>query len=214
MEWVYGELVAVSLAAMLSPTTLTFSVLALVLGDRPLRTGIFFYIGVLTATLAVGVRCGDRARRRCGVGDAVGGRDVVAILDVIAASFLLVVGGGYGATRRVLRSRRPQSSRWARSPRHLRSQSWVPAPLSPTPAPSTDRPEDDLGDRPEHCGYAVQWLFFALVSLLPLLVAIVLLLRRAGLGRPRARRRPGLAHTSRDSDRDRDRRSAGCGAAP
>ena len=49
------ELVLVSLSAMVSPTTLTFSVLALVLGDRPLRTGLFFYAGALTATLAVGV---------------------------------------------------------------------------------------------------------------------------------------------------------------
>src|SRR5439155_17801731 len=40
---------------MLSPTTLTFCVLALVLGDRPLRTGAWFYVGALTATLAVGV---------------------------------------------------------------------------------------------------------------------------------------------------------------
>ena len=37
MSWVDAELVLVSLAAMLSPTTLTFSVLTLVLGDRPLE---------------------------------------------------------------------------------------------------------------------------------------------------------------------------------
>jgi hypothetical protein len=34
-----AELGLIALAAMLSPTTLSFSVLALVLGDRPLRTG-------------------------------------------------------------------------------------------------------------------------------------------------------------------------------
>ena len=55
MGWVDGELGLVALAAMLSPTTLSFSVLALVLGDRPLRTGFLFYLGALTATLAVGV---------------------------------------------------------------------------------------------------------------------------------------------------------------
>ena len=55
MTGTYTELVLVSLAAMVSPTTLTFSVLALVLGDRPLRTGLFFLCGCLTATLAVGV---------------------------------------------------------------------------------------------------------------------------------------------------------------
>ena len=40
---------------MLSPTTLTFSVLALVLGERPIRTGTWFYLGALGATLLVGV---------------------------------------------------------------------------------------------------------------------------------------------------------------
>ena len=47
MGWVDLELVLVSLAAMLSPTTLTFSVLSLVLADRPLRTGIWFYLGAV-----------------------------------------------------------------------------------------------------------------------------------------------------------------------
>jgi hypothetical protein len=37
-----SELVLVSLAAMVSPTTLTFCVLALVLGDHPRRTGTWF----------------------------------------------------------------------------------------------------------------------------------------------------------------------------
>jgi hypothetical protein len=53
--WIDAELVLVALAAMLSPTTLGFSVLALVMGDRPRRTGLWFYLGALTATLAVGV---------------------------------------------------------------------------------------------------------------------------------------------------------------
>ena len=50
MGWLDLELVLVSLAAMLSPTTLTFSIFALVLGDRPLRTGFLFYAGAVTAT--------------------------------------------------------------------------------------------------------------------------------------------------------------------
>ena len=44
-----------ALAAMLSPTTLAFSVFALVLGDRPLRTGFWFFLGAFGATLAIGV---------------------------------------------------------------------------------------------------------------------------------------------------------------
>src|SRR6516225_8733540 len=49
------ELALIMLAAMLSPTTLSFSVLTLVLADRPLRAGSWFYAGAFTATLAVGI---------------------------------------------------------------------------------------------------------------------------------------------------------------
>lgn len=55
MGWIDTELVLTALAAMVSPTTLTFSVLVLVLGTRPLRTGLWFYAGALGATLAIGV---------------------------------------------------------------------------------------------------------------------------------------------------------------
>ena len=46
MGWIDSEVILVSLAAMLSPTTLLFSLFVLILGDRPLRTGIG--VGVLT----------------------------------------------------------------------------------------------------------------------------------------------------------------------
>ena len=55
MGWINAELALTALAAMLSPTTLTFSVLVLVLGARPLRTGLWFYAGALVATLGIGV---------------------------------------------------------------------------------------------------------------------------------------------------------------
>ena len=55
MGGVYTEVVLIALAAMVSPTTLTFSIFALVLGDRPLKTGFLFYIGALSATLGVGI---------------------------------------------------------------------------------------------------------------------------------------------------------------
>ena len=55
MGWIDAELALTALAAMLSPTTLTFSVLVLVLSDRPFRTGLWFYLGALVATLGIGV---------------------------------------------------------------------------------------------------------------------------------------------------------------
>jgi hypothetical protein len=61
MAAVYAELVVVAIAAMLSPTTLFFSVLMLVIGERPMRTVAYFYAGALVATLAVGVIARSRS---------------------------------------------------------------------------------------------------------------------------------------------------------
>jgi hypothetical protein len=51
----YTELAVTALAAMVSPTTLSFTVFALVLGERPLRTGLWFFVGAFGATLLIGV---------------------------------------------------------------------------------------------------------------------------------------------------------------
>ena len=88
MTWIHAELALTALAAMLSPTTLTFSVLALVVGDRPFRTGIWFYLGALTATLVIGVAAAFV------IGDAAASKEStpktwVAILDIVLAIGLL-----------------------------------------------------------------------------------------------------------------------------
>src|SRR5262249_35276641 len=88
--WIDAELVLVSLAAMVSPTTLTFSVLTLVLGDRPFRTGFWFLVGAVSATLAVGVVAAFV------LGDAAASshpstpKTWVAVLDVVFAVAILV----------------------------------------------------------------------------------------------------------------------------
>ena len=90
MTWIDAELALIAIAAMLSPTTLSFSVLALVVGDRPLRTGFWFYVGALTATLGIGVVAafviGDAA-----ASDSSTPKTWVAIVDVVAAAVLLVI---------------------------------------------------------------------------------------------------------------------------
>ena len=67
--------------------------LALVLGDRPLRTGLFFYVGALTATLAVGVAAafvlGDVAASETPSEP----KTWVAILDVIGGLVPARLGG-------------------------------------------------------------------------------------------------------------------------
>jgi Sap, sulfolipid-1-addressing protein len=88
--WIDAELVLVALAAMLSPTTLSFSVLALVLGDRPRRTGLWFYLGALTATLAIGIIAAFV------IGDIAASdtpsqpKTWVAIVDIVAAIVLAI----------------------------------------------------------------------------------------------------------------------------
>jgi hypothetical protein len=49
------ELGLTAVAAMSSPTTLTFGVLALVLSERPGRTGLWFFLGAFSVTLIIGV---------------------------------------------------------------------------------------------------------------------------------------------------------------
>ncbi len=176
MGWIDAELVLVALAAMLSPTTLGFSVLALVLGDRPRRTGLWFYLGALTATLAVGVIAAFV------IGDIAASdtpsqpKTWVAIVDIVAAIVLAVW------TVRVLR--RPpdqkrvegmiaQMSKVASSPviAIIGAGAALANPGAFIPLALKDISET----HPSTTQYIVAWVFFSLVSLLPLAVAIVML---------------------------------------
>jgi hypothetical protein len=177
LGWISTELVLTALAAMVSPTTLTFSVLVLVLGDRPLRTGIWFYLGALGATLGIGVVAAFV------IGDVAASstpntpKTWVAVLDVIFAVVLLVL------VYRVLR-RPPNPKRTADAIDKVGKVASSPAvavlgagaalanPGAFIPIALKNISELD----PSATQYIVDWLFFSLVSLLPLLVAIVLLL--------------------------------------
>jgi Sap, sulfolipid-1-addressing protein len=184
MSWIYAELVAVSLAAMLSPTTLTFSVLALVLGDRPLRTGVLFYLGALTATLAVGVAAafvlGDVAASETPSDP----KTWVAILDVIAASLLLawvvkLWRNPPGPEKQEAMVNQMGTVASSAAIAVVGAGAALANPGAFIPIALKTISESD----PTAAGYAVQWLFFALVSLLPLLVAIVLLVVAPGWAR-------------------------------
>jgi Sap, sulfolipid-1-addressing protein len=89
MSWGDGELLLIALAAMLSPTTLSFSVLALVLGERPLRTGLWFYLGAFSAMLAVGVVAAFVIGNTAASSTSTP-KTWVAVVDVIAGALLLV----------------------------------------------------------------------------------------------------------------------------
>jgi Sap, sulfolipid-1-addressing protein len=177
MGWIDAELALTALAAMLSPTTLTFSVLVLVLGDRPLRTGAWFYLGALTATLGIGVVAafvlGDVATSP----DPSSPKTWVAVVDIVAAVFLLAL------VARVMRQPpNPQKTAGMVDQISKVTNSRVIAivgagaalanPGAFIPIALKDISEMD----PSATEYIVDWVFFSLVSLLPLATALVLLL--------------------------------------
>jgi Sap, sulfolipid-1-addressing protein len=176
VSWIDAEIVLVSLAAMFSPTTLSFSVLALVLGDRPLRTGFWFYLGAFTATLAVGVVAafviGDIA-----ASDKSSPKTWVAILDLILGGLLLVYI--------MLFLRRPRDPARAQSMIDQMSKLASAPTLAVVGAgaalanPGAFIPialKDISELNPSATQYAVDWLFFTVASLLPLGLALLSLL--------------------------------------
>jgi Sap, sulfolipid-1-addressing protein len=177
LGWIDVELLLVSLAAMLSPTTLTFSTLTLVLSERPLRTGFWFYLGALIATLGIGVVAAFV------LGDAAASshpstpKTWVAIVDVVAGALVLA-----WVVRALRRPRDPK--RTAAMMSQIEKVTASPAiavvgagatlanPGGFIPIALKDISELD----PSRTEYVAAWLFFTLVSLLPLATALVLLL--------------------------------------
>jgi hypothetical protein len=174
VHWINAELVLVALAAMVSPTTLSFSVLALVLGDRPLKTGFLFYVGALTATLAIGVIAafvlGDAAASK----QPSSPKTWVAVLDVIFA--VLILGWVFRVLRRPPNPERTasmvaQMSRVASSPAIavVGAGAALANPGAFIPIALKDISELD----PSATQYIVNWIFFSLVSLLLLALALL-----------------------------------------
>jgi hypothetical protein len=174
--WTDTELVLVALAAMVSPTTLSFSVLALVLGDRPRRTGLWFYLGALGATLLIGVVAAFV------IGDVAAShtpsqpKTWVAVFDVVAAVLLVIW------IIRLLR--RPQD------PKRLDSMVAQMSRVASSPAVAIIGAGAALANpggfiplalkaisetKPDAAQYIVQWVVFAFVSLLPLSLALLML---------------------------------------
>ena len=175
MGWIDAELALTAVAAMLSPTTLSFSVLALVLGERPLRTGVWFYLGALSATLAVGVLAafvlGNNAASTTPYPKLW-----VAVIDVVAALVLVLL-----SLRFLRRPRDPkraqimvdQMSKVASSPwiAIVAAGATLANPGGFIPLALKDISETN----PSTTGYVIDWVFFSVVSLLPLAVALIML---------------------------------------
>jgi Sap, sulfolipid-1-addressing protein len=177
LAWIDTELLVVTIAAMLSPTTLTFSTLVLVLSDRPFRTGFWFYLGAVVATLAVGVIAAFVLGDAAASSDPSTPKTWVAIVDVVAAVWIL------GWVIRVMRQPR-NPARTAAAMEQMRKVTASRAvaivgagatlanPGGFIPLALKEISELD----PSRAGYVADWLFFTFVSLLPLATALVLLL--------------------------------------
>ena len=171
------ELVLTALAAMLSPTTLTFCVFALVLSDRPGRSGTWFFLGAFGMTLIIGIVAafvlGDAA---ASAHHSSTPKTWVAILDVVAGVALIVF------VIRLLR-RPPNPKRTADAMDKMSKLSTSPAIAIVAAGATLANPggfipialKDISQLKPSAGGYIVLWLGFAIVSLLPLLVALVAL---------------------------------------
>jgi hypothetical protein len=173
------ELGLTALAAMLSPTTLTFTVLALVLGERPGRTGVWFFIGAFGVTMVIGVVAafvlGNAAAPESSSSETP--PTWVAILDIVLGALLLVF-----VARALRRPRDPKriaeavekSSQVASSPAIAIVAAGAtlanPGGFIPVALKDISQLNPSAGE------YIVLWLGFALVSLLPLLLALVSLM--------------------------------------
>jgi hypothetical protein len=174
--WIDAELALTALAAMLSPTTLTFSVLTLVLGDRPLRTGFWFFLGALTATLAVGVVAAFALGNHAASSHPSTPKTWVAILDVALAVAIV-------AYVVVVLRRPPNPQRMAGMVDQIAKVASSPAIAIVGAGAALANPGGfipialkDISElNPSATQYIVEWVFFSLVSLLPLAVALVFL---------------------------------------
>lgn len=170
------ELALVGLVAMLEPATLGSSVLSLVLGDRPLRTGCLFYLGGLGATLAVGVVgafvLGTAAASRTSTP-----KTWVSVFGVISGLILLAY-----VARAVRRPVDPQAM--ARNVARMGKVASAPpltivgagAVLANAGVFMAIALKDISQLDPSVLQYVLDWLLFALVSMLPLSFALVMLL--------------------------------------
>lgn len=176
MTTVDTELVLVALGAMLAPVTLFLSVLALVVGERPMRTGLWFYLGAFGITVIVGIIAAFALGNSAASPRPGTPKTWVAVVDILAAVAVLVV-----VVRFLRRPRDPkrvtrmieQMSRVASSPviAIVAAGATLANPGALIPVALKDVSETN----PSTAGYIAEWVAFAAVSLLPLSIALVML---------------------------------------
>jgi threonine/homoserine/homoserine lactone efflux protein len=176
MGWTDSELALTALAAMLSPTTLFLSVLALVVGERPMRTGLWFYLGALVATLAIGVLAAFVLGNAAASPHPSTPKTWVAVIDVVAGLLLLVF-----VVRFLRRPRDPKRAQGMIEQMNKVASSPVVAIIAAgatlaNPGAFIPLALKDISEtNPDAAQYIVEWVAFSLISLLPLSLALVAL---------------------------------------
>ncbi len=176
MTTVDTELLLVALGAMLAPVTLFLSVLALVVGEKPMRTGLWFYFGAFGITVIVGVVAAFVLGNSAASPRPSTPKTWVAIVDVVAGIAVL------GVVARFLRRPRDPArvagmidrmSTVASSPviAIVAAGATLANPGALIPIALKDISETD----PSTGRYIAEWVGFAVVSLLPLSVALIML---------------------------------------
>jgi hypothetical protein len=175
MSSVWAELGLTALAAMLSPTTLSFCVLALVLSTRPSRTGLWFFIGAFGLTLVIGVVAAFVLGNAAASSNSSSKPPTwVSIFDLVAGVAILLY-----VVRVLRRPRDPK--RTADAIEKMSKVSSSPAIAIVGAGATLANPggfipialKDISQLNPSAAEYIALWVGFALVSLFPLLAALV-----------------------------------------
>ena len=179
------ELALVGLTAMLEPATLLSSVLALVVTNRPLRIGFWFYLGGLGATLIVGVLAalllGNAASSHTSTP-----KTWVSIVTTVAGALILAYavwlfvrpGSSHDTasiTQRITKLASAPASAILLAGAVLAN----PGVFMLVAAKSISQLD------PSTAQYLADWALFTVVALLPLGVALVMLLLARGFTEPR-----------------------------
>jgi hypothetical protein len=180
------EIALVGLAAMLEPATLLSSVLALVIGDRPLRTGSLFYVGGLGVTLLIGVIAA------LVVGNVAASptstpKTWVSVVTTVAGALVL----GYAMW--LLLHRRTGHDQTGAVAERMNKVAAAPAPTIIAAGAALANPgvfmllaaKSISQLDPSTAQYFLDWALFAIVALLPLAIALFMLLIAPGFTEPR-----------------------------
>jgi Sap, sulfolipid-1-addressing protein len=176
MSAVDTELALVALGAMLAPVTLFLTVLALVLGERPMRTGLWFYFGAFGVTFLIGIAAAFLLGNAAASPRPDTPKTWVAILDLLAGALVLFF------VVRLLRCPRDpkrvqrmigQMTKVTSSP--VIAIVGAGATLANPGAFMALAMKDISETNPSHWQYLAEWAGFAFVSLLPLALALLML---------------------------------------